>query len=139
MSSFTFEFGTQDAFGCTIIDKHTFTDELGLKYNAPLTIKRVSGSLYRVNVLKCTTRGYRHYQIDISDLGIPVGSTVTFRPIDEIENGVFMTVVDTPERMWKNPRHLVDAIVELQYSVKELKDFSDWEEDTDHAELTDDH
>lgn len=120
MNSHTFSFGTRDAFGCTIIEKDVFRNSLGLTCTRPVTVRRASGSLYEVDAIKCTSQGHRYYQLDLSDLRIPLGSKVTLR--HHGVNEVFMTVVDSTERLFHNPKSLVDAVVELQYTVQELKD-----------------
>lgn len=120
----TFEFGTQDAFGCTVLDPYTFRKILGLTHHDAIIIHRVNGKRYEIDALKCISRGDRHYRINLSDMEIPLGAKVTLRPHDHTPNHLVMTVVDTPERMYRNPKHLVDAVVELQYAVEELKEWS---------------
>ena len=45
-----------------------------------------------------------------------------------------MTVVESPERMHKHPERVVDAVVELQRTVQELKEWVYWDEDTTDSE-----
>ena len=134
MHSFSFDFGTRDAFGCTEIPKDVFIGVLNLTHRDPIAVTRVSGNVYDVDALKCTSQGHRHYQIDFSDFRIPVGSRVTIRPHDVEHNAVYMTVVESPERMHKHPERVVDAVVELQRTVQELKEWVYWDEDTTDSE-----
>jgi len=133
--SYTFEVGPRDEYGCTEIHKKVFENTLGLDHHEPITVRRVTGQQFQLSALKCTSKGRKFYQLDLSELDLSRGARVTFRVLRH--NHVLMTVVEKAHKMWEQ-RGVVDAIVELQYAIDELHDRIDDLEDEFDEEFDDD-
>ena len=117
----TFVFGKRDAYGCTTIATSVFLKDLKLTSNAPIRIRRVSGAVYEVDAVKCTTLGDRWFQVDLTGLGIGHGARVTLRKSGKAFNEVLMTAVEKSETMYKKPSCLADAMVDLEMRVDALE------------------
>lgn len=118
-SVYTFRVGPKDRYGCTVIAKDTFKRVLRLTHADPIVVKRVSGDEFEVSAIKCTSSGRTYYQLDLSDVGLHVGSAVTLEATDE-PNGLVMAIVEPPEKMWER-RGVVDAIADLQRRMDDLE------------------
>lgn len=121
MTGVTFTYTDRDAYGCTTFDRDTFRNQLGLRHTRPVSIIRVTGDALEVDAMKCLSRGQTYYQLDLSSFGIVPGARVTLRPsARHTQNVVTMTVVYPPAEMWGR-RGIVDAIVELQCQLNDLR------------------
>lgn len=119
LDTYSFRVGAKDRYGCTVIDKNTFKNVLELTHADPIRITRVSGPEYEVQAIKCTSSGRTYYQLDLSEIGLSVGSTVTLTVGDD-HNEVIMAIVEPPKKMWER-RGVVDAIADLQRRVDDLE------------------
>jgi hypothetical protein len=120
LDAYTFRVGAKDRVGCTVIDKHTFKNVLELTHADPIKVKRVSGPEYEVSAIKCTSSGRTYYQLDLSEIGLHVGSTVVLHASDDTPNEIHMAIIEPPHRMWER-RGVVDAIADIQRRVDELE------------------
>lgn len=122
MEPYTFKFTERDAYGCTNIEKDAFRKELGLTHVKPVIIKKVNGLEYKVDAIKCVSKGKTFYQLDLTELGKLQDAMVTLWPCPEgNKNRVHMTVVQPSHLMWQRGG-VVDAIVELQRRLDEVED-----------------
>lgn len=130
----TFIFSERDAVGCTNLSKRVFSDILGLTHKQPLKVRRVTGEVALLDIVKCTSSGRKFYQVDLADVfDISVGAKVTLIQ-KEKKNEVTMVVVEPPEKMLEK-HGVVDAIVDLQHRLDELEhDVYEEDDDEDHEE-----